>query len=183
LLCDQFARGQIDDTFNLISFFTVKPDEWRTHEGFSAEVEEANEKLFEPETSESESEQALSFWLQKHQPCLFGRIAAKFGVISYCMLSEADLKQPDEFIKEKIQAARLAWTQNGFEGKKSAFIILAISPRIASALPGPEMRELARRLCYLYLETDIEMDKVHLEQIYLQKPGARLTNMEMACGG
>ena len=29
------------------------------------------------------------------------------------------------------------------------------------------MRELAHRLCYLYLETEIRMDHVHLDEIYL----------------
>jgi hypothetical protein len=163
-------------------FSQLRPDDWRASVGFSPEIEEANEKLFRPGIADAEAEQVLSFWLQKHQPCLFGRIAAKLGAISYCILSEADLGQSDEFIKEKIQAARLAWTQDGFDGKKSAFIILAVSPRIANALPGPEVRELARRLCYLYLEADIEMDNAHLEQTYLQKPGARLTTWKWLAG-
>lgn len=163
-------------------FSRLRSDEWRAREGFSPEVEEANGRLFKPDITEAEAEQVLSLWLQKHQPCLFGRIAAKLGAISYCILSEADFGQPDEFIKEKIQTARLAWTQDGFDGKKSAFVILAISPRIANALPGPEMRELARRLCYLYLETDIEVDSAHLEQIYLQKPGVRLTTWKWFAG-
>lgn len=163
-------------------FSQLRPDEWRAREGFSLELEEVNGKLFEPSTTEAEAAQVLSLWLQKHQPCLFGRIAAKFGAISYCILSEAELEKSDQFIKDKIQAARLAWTRDGFEGKRSAFVILALSPRIARALPGPEMRELARRLCYLYLETDIEMDNVYLDHIYLQKPGARLTTWKWLAG-
>jgi hypothetical protein len=163
-------------------FSQLRPDDWRASIGFSPEIEEANEKLFRPGITDAEAEQVLSLWLQKHQPCLFGRIAAKLGAISYCILSEADLGQSDEFIKEKIQAARLAWTQDGFDSKKSAFVILAVSPRIANSLPGPEVRELARRLCYLYLEADIEMDNAHLEQIYLQKPGARLTTWKWLAG-
>lgn len=160
----------------------LEPDGWRNVQGFSPEVEEANRRLFEPGISDAEAEQVLGTWLQKHQPCLFGRIAAKLDGISYCILREADLGRPDEFIKDKIQAARLAWTRDGFDGKKSAFIIIAVSPRIASALPGPEMRELARRLCHLYLETNIEMDYAHLEQIYLQKPGARMTTWKWFAG-
>ncbi|MGB7926408.1 MAG: hypothetical protein WCF57_24415 [Pyrinomonadaceae bacterium] len=160
----------------------LKPDAWRKSQGFSPEVEEANLRLFEPGLTNVGAEQVLGAWLQKHQPCLFGRIAAKLNGISYCILSEADLERPDEVIKDKIQTARLAWTRDGFEGKKSAFIILAISPRIANALPGSEMRELARRLCHLYLETNIEMDYAHLEQIYLQKPGARMTTWKWFAG-
>ena len=44
------------------------------------------------------------------------------------------------------------------------------------------MRELARRLCYLYLETEIRMDHIHLDQIYLQKPGSRLTTWKWYAG-
>lgn len=160
----------------------LRLDSWRARQGFSPEVEEANRELFRPDITEIQAEQVLSGWLQKHQPCLFGRIAAKLGAVSYCILKETDLQQSDELIKQKIQTARLAWTHEGFEGGKSAFVILAISPQIASALPGPEMRELARRLAYLYLEEDIVMDNTHLEQVYLQKPGARLTTWKWFAG-
>ncbi len=160
----------------------LKPDPWRASQGFSPEVEEANRELFRPDITETQAEQVLSAWLQKHQPCLFGRIAAKLGAVSYCILNETNLHQSDELIKQKIQTARLAWTHEGFEGGKSAFVILAISPEIANAVPGPEMRELARRLAYLYLEEDIVMDNAHLEQVYLQKPGARLTTWKWFAG-
>jgi hypothetical protein len=160
----------------------LRPDPWRARQGFSPEIEEANRELFRPDITEIQAEQVLSAWLQKHQPCLFGRIAAKLGAVSYCILSETDLQQSDELIKQKIQTARLAWTHEGFEGWKSAFVILAISPQIANALPGPEMLELASRLGYLYLEEDIAMDNAYLEQVYLQKPGARLTTWKWFAG-
>ena len=169
---------------NIVShiFSQLKPDDWRAEVGFSAEVEAANQRLFEPRIPEAESIQVLSEWLQKHQPCLFGRIAARLGSISYCVLTEADLQQSDEIIKDKIQNARLQWTHDAFEGRKSGFIILVVSPRIANALPGPEMRDLAHRLCYLYLETDIKMDDIHLDEIFLQKPGPRQTTWRWYAG-
>ncbi len=160
----------------------LRPDPWRASQGFSSGVEEANRELFRLGITETQAEQVLSTWLQKHQPCLFGRIAAKLGAVSYCVLNETDLHQSDELIKQKIQTARLAWTHAGFEGGKSAFVILAISPQIANALPGAEMRDLARRFGYLYLEEDIVMDSAHLEQVYLQKPGARLTTWKWLAG-
>ena len=114
----------------------LRTDPWRASQGFSSEVEEANRELFRPGITETQAEQVLSAWLQKHQPCLFGRIAAKLGAVSYCVLNETDLHQSDELIKQKIQTARLVWTHAGFDGEKSAFVILAISPQIANALPG-----------------------------------------------
>jgi len=44
------------------------------------------------------------------------------------------------------------------------------------------MLELARRLCYLYLQTDILADKIHLDQLYLQKPGSTLTTWKWLTG-
>jgi hypothetical protein len=46
-------------------------------------------------------------WLTRHQPCLFGRMAAKAGLMTYCILSEADLTGTDQAIRDKIQDARL----------------------------------------------------------------------------
>lgn len=160
----------------------LEPDGWRRTVGFSPDIEAANQKLFAPDITEAASVEILSKWLQGFQPCLFGRIAAKHGAISYCILSETDLRQSDEFIKEKIQTARLAWTRDGFEGRKSGFIILAVSPLITYAQPSSAMRELAHRLCHLYLETEIKMDHIHLDEIYLQKPGSRMTTWKWQTG-
>jgi hypothetical protein len=60
----------------------LKPDDWRQQVGFRPEVEAANRGLFESGASEAESIRILSDWLQAHQPCLFGRIAAKHGALS-----------------------------------------------------------------------------------------------------
>ena len=160
----------------------LEPDEWRSRVSFSADVEEANRELFKKDLSEDHAKKILNTWLQSYQPCLFGRIGAKLGIISYCILIDEILKQPDEIIKEKIQADRLAWTRDGFEGKKSAFIILAVSPRIAYAKPSQPMRNLAQRICSLYLETDVVPDQIYLDQIYLQKPGPLLTTWKWAAG-
>lgn len=163
-------------------FSLLESDEWRERVGFSQEIEVANQELFRPGLTEADAAQILGKWLEKYQPCLFGRIAAKSGALSYCFLTEDDLRQTDEFIKDKIQSKRLEWTHEGFEGRKSGFVILIISPTLASARPGSEVFELARRLCFLYLETDIEIDKIHLDQLYLQKPGSSLTTWKWFTG-
>src|SRR5207253_3180704 len=113
----------------------LRQDPWREQVGFAPEVARANDLLLKPEINATEACSVLNDWLQKYQPCLFGRIGARAGVISYCILTEADLQRSDEAIRDKIQDARTQWTREGFEGRKSAFVILAISPAIASALP------------------------------------------------
>jgi hypothetical protein len=157
-------------------FEQLTPDPWRTDVGFSADIEAANRVLFDPAVTESNAVSVLETWLQKNQPCVFGKMAAKFGFISFCLLTESDLMLTDELIYEKIQRARLQWIKEGFEGKKSNFIILAISPRISFATPDPIVASLAQKLCSLYLEKDVSFDVVHHEQIFLEKPGsARMT--------
>lgn len=160
----------------------LESDPWRIAVGFSSEIEAANQALFKSGIIDDEVSTVVNEWLQSFQPCLFGRMAAKFGAISYCILGEDDLWQTDTIIKEKIQTARLAWMRDAFEGKKSAFIILAISPLIANAKPSQPMRELARRLCHLYLETEIGVDQIHHDHLYLQKPGSRLTTWKWHAG-
>jgi hypothetical protein len=157
-------------------FNQLKPDTWRKEVGFSPDIEAANQILFTPNIAESDSIEVLTQWLQKNQPCVFGKMAAKFGFISYCLLTESDLMLPDELIQEKIQRARLQWIKEGFDGKKSNFIILAISPTISNSIPDSTVASLAHRLCSLYLDTDIKFDFVHHEQVFLEKPGyARMT--------
>jgi hypothetical protein len=48
-----------------------------------------------------------------------GRMSAKADLMSYCILTEADLTGTDQAIRDTIQDARSQWTRNEFEGKKA----------------------------------------------------------------
>jgi len=169
---------------NLVSqaFSELVPDAWRNEIGFSPEIESANNLLFASELSEAECASIINDWIQKHQPCLFGKIAAKFGKITYCILKESDLERSDAFLTEKIQAFRTEWTREGFNGKKSGFIILVISPRVSSAVPNEAMMRLANRLCSLYLLEETSVDKIYQEEIFLEKPGPERTTWKWNAG-
>ncbi|HYT90586.1 MAG TPA: hypothetical protein VEL76_17900, partial [Gemmataceae bacterium] len=149
----------------------LTPDPWRAKVGFSPDVEPSNQRLFNPAASDADRIAALSDWLQKYQPCLFGRTAARSGFLSYCVLTEADLMSSDEVVRDKIQAARRVWTREGFDGKKNGFIVLAVSERIARATPDASVKELALRLCSLYLLQDIVPDQIFHDELWLEKPG------------
>lgn len=149
----------------------LRQDPWRARVGFAPEVARANDLLLKPEISTTEARSVLNDWLQRYQPCLFGRIGAKTGLISYCILTENDLKGSDDAILNKIQDARTEWTRGGFEGRKSGFVIHAVSPAIALGLPGEHMKELARRICSLYLLEAIETDQIYLDEVFLEIPG------------
>src|SRR5258708_921378 len=127
----------------------LTPDPWRAAEGFSPDLESANNLLFSSDVTESQAIGVLREWLQENQPCLFGRIAAKLGFIRYCILKESDLLLSDEVIQEKIQRARIQWTKDAYEGKTSNFIILARSPAISYAVPDKVVSGIAQKLCSL----------------------------------
>lgn len=167
----------------VLSYFSrLKPDPWRAASGFSDDLEAIHRELFDDGQSESQRVGILSEWIQSKQTCLFGRAAAKLGALSYCVLTEADLQQSDELIRDRIQASRLLWTREAFEGKKSGFIIWVVSPKIALAEPDVEMMGLARRICELYLGTEIEPDTIYLDQIFLEKPGPNRTTWKWYAG-
>src|SRR2546422_8601979 len=95
----------------IASFVTqLQRDPWRDQVGFAAPFAEANLALTRSQ-SEAVAVQILGAWLQKHQPCLFGRIAAKLGFLSYCILLPEDLRGSDQQIRNKIQTARSEWTR------------------------------------------------------------------------
>lgn len=156
----------------------LSPDPWRDMTPFSQELEACNRLIFAAGEDRAAIRCALNDWLRRHQPCLFGRLAARQELLGYCILSEADLSRSDEAICEQIQEARTHWTAEGFAGKKSGFIVLAVSPRLARAVPDRNLRALAEQLCSLYLiePPEISVDSVYHDAIFLEKPGsARMT--------
>jgi hypothetical protein len=148
----------------------LQTDAWRVDAGFSPEVDSVNHALFKADISDAEIVAVLNEWMQKHQPCLFGRIAAKRGLISYCILTDSDLEGTDETISEKIGAAHTLWSREGFEGSKSAFVLAAVSSRIAYAEPNATTLELAKTLCSFLLMTDIKPDRIYLDELLLELP-------------
>jgi hypothetical protein len=167
----------------VLSYFSrLTPDTWRKASGFSDDIETRHRELFGDQRTESQLAEILGEWIQTKQTCLFGRAAAKLDALTYCVLTESDVHQSDEAIREKIQASRLQWTREAFEGKKSGFIIWLVSPKIALAEPNFEMMGVARRVCELYLDHEIEADRIYLDEVFLEKPGQRRTTWKWNAG-
>lgn len=157
----------------------VQRDPWREHGQFSEDLSTAQNMLFDPSV---DPERVLLAWLQKYQPCLFGRIAAKAGLMRSCILRESDLTS-DANVLNKIQMARTRWTADGFTGNASGFIVLLISKRLAEAVPDDNVFAIAQRLCSLYLrEIQVERDKIHHDEIWLEKPGPERITWKWTAG-
>jgi hypothetical protein len=165
----------------LVAFGKIEPDPWRDRVGFSQEVEEASGRILAA-NDEPTIVNILGTWLQRYQPCLFGRIAAKHNLIHYCLLSEEDLSSEDR-LRTKIQAARTAWTAKAYAGKASGFIIHLRSARLALAKPDAHVCALAKRIMSLYLlREDIDLNTVYLDEIFLEKPGDSRTTWRWDVG-
>ena len=155
---------------DMLRDLTVDP--WRDSTGFSRDLAEANEALFDTvEADPAEAEAILADWLRRNQPCLFGRAAALRGYLHYCILSPTDLQRSDDWIRERIQLERRRWRQDALKGVKSGFVILAVSRQLALATPNGRVAEIAKQLCSLYLLTDIELDTIYLDDLFLEVPG------------
>jgi hypothetical protein len=163
-------------------FEQLQTDDWRKEVGFTPNLQAALEKTLTPDVSDETVTAVLSDWLSKFQPCLFGRIAAKQGLIQYCFLREEDLLASDDVVSDKIRRARLDWIRRGWNGEASAFVIVVLSARIANAIPGVIVQEIARRISALYLLREIQMDEVYLDEIFLEQPGRQQTCWKWVAG-
>ena len=148
----------------------LEPDPWRREVGFTDHIEAANRSLWKEGATTEEHVATINRWLQRYQPCLFGRAAASRDLLCYCVLTPDDLTRSDDHIRETIHRARREWQLAGFEGRASGFVVVAISPTIANALPGVQTMRFAQRLCELYLLQDIRPDTVYHDRLQLEIP-------------
>jgi predicted HTH domain antitoxin len=147
------------------------PDPWRAKEGFSHDIEFFNRQILNDSKTDEEISGSLREWLADNQPCLFGRMASgPLDLLSFCILRNHDLEEGDTHIRDKIKRFRLLWKREAIHGLRSGFIILAASRRIIEAEPNEAMKELAKRLCFLYLREEIEEDKIHMDRLTLALP-------------
>lgn len=144
-------------------------DPWRKVNPFSLEVGAATKAMLQTKTDKAAA-RILREWLSEHQPCLFGRFAAKRDQIAFCIIRPSHIRAGDDVVRTRIQAARRKFTAAAFKGKRSGFVIVMLSKRIAVAKPDAAMLAFAKRLTNLYLLEDIEADKIHLDEVFLQAP-------------
>lgn len=146
----------------------LERDSFRDRENFSTSVDRANTILLSNRHSDDSRAAALKSWLHENQPCLFGRIATgPADLAHFCMLTEDDVGQGDDAVRDKILAHRRYWRRQALAGKKSAFIIHLASEDVAFARPDAQLLRVASRLTELYLREEIQPDAVYLDKIHL----------------
>ena len=157
-------------------------DPLRQDLGFSPEITEANEAIWASGNDEEGIEEILGNWIYHHQPCLFGKIASKLDLISYCILTPHDLRQSDDHIFKKLQSKKRQWTRKAFDGESSNFVILASSREIALAEPNETLLDAAIQLCSMYLDQEIGPDQIYLDDIFLEIPGKKARAFKWKAG-
>jgi hypothetical protein len=162
----------------------LKSDPWRKKRGngFSKDIALVNKILFHPYGSNSIRSNVVSKWLQKYQPCLFGRIAAARGWLHYCVLTGEDFQQKsDQEIAHVIHRELLAWKRrsvrptSGFSDPAHGFVLIATSDKLALAAPDEHLHEFATKLQGLWgcASTVEASGTLHWETLYLQDPRAK----------
>lgn len=144
-------------------------DSSRVKQGFSPDLDNAQQRIFAAR-SPQEAADELNEWLRSHQPCIFGRIAAKDEQVSICVLREEDLVRGDGHVSTVIEQSRRAWGIRALSGEKHSFLLMLATERIAWARSDEKLLSLARRLCRFYLGQDAT-DCVHFDRVFLRSTG------------
>jgi hypothetical protein len=153
----------------------LQEDTWRKDHAFTEDLRIANQVLLHPFSDDDEKQEALALWLQRNQPCVFGRVAAKLGKVYYCFLTEADLHKPDAEIQSKIQRAKNQWKQWSLGGQSArhSFVLVVVSARVAMAAPDRALKALAVHLRSLFtteFAADEEANDLGFQSVYLRNP-------------
>jgi len=159
---------------------TLSDDSWRKGRPFSTETNLAHEILINnPYASDDDRAEVLNFWIQRFQPCLFGRVAAARGRIHYCFITDGDLRRGEEWVEAKIARERRHWKMRGIDPATSglepahSFVLHVASPRVAYASPDNSLRALAlliRELWGCEAQRDAHGNDVAVETLYLKSP-------------
>ena len=124
-------------------------DRWRSEpaNAFTNEMVVANRVLNHPHANDTQRREALGPWLEKHQSCIFGRLAAGAGAMDFCFITYDDLLDGDEGIKKKVQEAKLFWKHRALRGEaKHGFMLVFCSDKVALAEPDDTLYRFSLHL-------------------------------------
>lgn len=149
-------------------------DEWRKSNPFSPEITTVCEVLHNPYARDDERKLALRGWLAKHQPCVFGQVAAKADKQYIIVIDEALIDQGDEAVKAKLLLEKQTWKQWSLEGGgKHGLLVVFASPALHFAAPNQALRAVCQYARSLFIddaEADSAGNDVCHDWLYLKRP-------------
>jgi hypothetical protein len=170
----------VADTYSLRQLYdSLRPDTWRKTNPFSDDIKTVNDLLRDTYANREQREEQLSNWLQRFQPCLFGRIAAARHWLHFCILTEHDfLTKSDQAIAEMIRVEVIAWKQRSFRPSEDfstpafGFVLVAASDHLVHAAPDHNLQAFAHMLRELWgcEESKSPSGIMHWETLFLRSP-------------
>jgi hypothetical protein len=163
----------------LQSRFHQPADSFRSRRPFSPDMEAVQAVLFNPKHSRQVKIVAYRGWLEKNQPCVFGKTAATNKSVYICLLEEQEIlrmARGDADVMDTIQDHRQVWKRLALEGRVSSFLILLTSKQLITKEPNDALKEISRRLLELYMQIQIPDDSFQTEReyVFLRRPDNKI---------
>lgn len=151
-------------------------DAFRARRPFSTDMEAVHAVLFNPKYDRQTKIKAYRGWLEKNQPCVFGKTAATNKNVYICLLEEHEIlrmQRGDADVMNTLQDHRQVFKRLALEGLVSSFIILLTSRQLITKEPTGDLKEICRRLMELYMQIGVSDDTIHTEReyVFLRRPG------------
>jgi len=150
-------------------------DALRSRHAFSPDMEAVHAILFNSKYDRQAKIRAYRGWLEKNQPCVFGKTAATNKNVYICLLEEHEIlrmARGDADVMETLQDHRQVWKRLALEGLASSFVILLTSRHLVTREPNSALKEISRRLLELYMQIPVPDDTYHTEReyVFLRRP-------------
>jgi len=157
---------------------SLDADTWRQSNPFPQDIKVACEVLLNPYSRYDERCVAISGWLAKHQPCVFGQVAARTDGLFISIIDERDIARGDEFLREKLIGDRRSWKQWSLDGKgRHGFLLVVLSPDLHYAFPNQSMKRFAEHVRQLFSgdsKADAAGNDMAYDWLYLRNPNSEL---------
>jgi hypothetical protein len=113
-------------------------DAFRSRQAFSPDMEAVHAILFNSKYDRQAKIRAYRGWLEKNQPCVFGKTAATNKNVYICLLEEHEIlrmARGDADMEETLRDHRQVWKRLALEGLASSFVILLTSKHLITRDP------------------------------------------------
>jgi hypothetical protein len=149
---------------------------------FGEDIDAVHELLLDDRLPHDRKKAALLRWLETHQPCLFGRLAARGArgakgakglTIDVFWIDEGDLRQGEGHLREQVSQARRGWKDRAERGLTSALLLMYNSRSLAYAKPSTQFAAVSRQLVSIYLD---EVGEVSSNVVYTEAAPLRMNS-------
>lgn len=124
-------------------------DRLRERVPFTEEMDVVHRVVWQNGVPREHRGEIISRWLQKHQPCLFGRAAARDDRIHYCLVLEGEIDEKPESVQATVLHELSEWLKRSrrpsLNGPRPAhgFLLCVLGERVSNAPPDDHLKAFA----------------------------------------